>query len=43
VALIAVGVAARPPDDNHAYGHEKAEYFSAGAEGALILVAEVTT
>jgi cation diffusion facilitator family transporter len=39
VALIAVRVAARPPDDDHAYGHEKAEYFSAGAEGALILIA----
>ena len=41
VALIAVRVAARPPDADHAYGHEKAEYFSAGAEGALILVAAV--
>src|SRR6478736_1571082 len=30
VALIAVRVAVRPPDDDHAYGHEKAEYFSAG-------------
>lgn len=39
VALIAVRVAMRPPDDDHAYGHEKAEYFSAGAEGALVLVA----
>jgi divalent metal cation (Fe/Co/Zn/Cd) transporter len=39
VALIAVRVAARPPDDEHAYGHEKAEYFSAGAEGALALIA----
>jgi cation diffusion facilitator family transporter len=28
-----------PPDDDHAYGHEKAEYFSAGGEGALILIA----
>jgi cation diffusion facilitator family transporter len=41
VALIAVRVAVRPPDDDHAYGHEKAEYFSAGAEGALILAAAV--
>ena len=39
VALIAIRVSARPPDDDHAYGHEKAEYFSAGAEGALILAA----
>jgi cation diffusion facilitator family transporter len=41
VALIAVRVAARPPDDDHAYGHEKAEYFSVGADGALILIAAV--
>ncbi len=32
-------VAARPPDDDHAYGHDKAEYFASGAEGALILLA----
>jgi cation diffusion facilitator family transporter len=41
VALIAVRVSLRPPDDDHVYGHEKAEYFSAGAEGALVLVAAV--
>jgi cation diffusion facilitator family transporter len=41
VALVAVRVSARPPDDDHAYGHEKAEYFSAGTEGALILLAAV--
>jgi cation diffusion facilitator family transporter len=41
VALIAVRVSVRPPDDDHAYGHEKAEYLSAGAEGALILAAAV--
>ena len=32
-------VAARPPDDDHAYGHGKAEYFASGTEGALILLA----
>jgi cation diffusion facilitator family transporter len=42
IALIAVRVAARPPDQEHAFGHEKAEYFSAGAEGVLILVAAVS-
>jgi cation diffusion facilitator family transporter len=42
IALIAVRVAARPPDDDHAYGHEKAEYFSAGTEGALIILAAVS-
>ncbi len=31
--------AAQPPDDEHAYGHTKAEYFSSGFEGALILIA----
>ena len=41
VALIAVRVAARPPDDDHAYGHEKAEYLSAGAEGTLMLAAAI--
>jgi cation diffusion facilitator family transporter len=39
VALIALTVAARPADDNHDYGHGKAEYFSAGIEGMLIFVA----
>ena len=41
-ALIAVGavtVAERPADDDHQYGHSKAEYFSAGVEGAMIFVA----
>src|SRR4029079_1159304 len=32
----------RPADHGHAYGHDKAEYFSSGAEGALILVAAVS-
>ena len=39
VALIALSVAARPADEEHAYGHTKAEYFSSGFEGALVLVA----
>jgi len=39
VALIALTVAARPADDNHHFGHGKAEYFSAGVEGMLIFVA----
>lgn len=38
-ALFALKVAARPPDEEHAYGHTKAEYFSSGFEGALVLVA----
>jgi cation diffusion facilitator family transporter len=39
VALIALSVAARPADEEHAYGHTKAEYFSSWFEGALILLA----
>ena len=39
ITLVMLVVAARPPDDHHAYGHEKAEYFSSGIEGALIFVA----
>lgn len=38
-ALVALVVAARPADEEHAYGHTKAEYFSSGFEGALVLVA----
>jgi cation diffusion facilitator family transporter len=36
---VVLTVVARPPDEDHAYGHDKAEYFSSGVEGALILVA----
>ena len=39
MALAMLTIAARPPDDMHAYGHSKAEYFSSGIEGALILLA----
>ncbi|MDD5240433.1 MAG: cation diffusion facilitator family transporter [Sulfuricella sp.] len=41
IALTALTIAARPADADHAYGHDKAEYFSSGAEGSLILVAAV--
>lgn len=37
--LAMVTVAARPADDDHPYGHHKAEYFSSGFEGILIIVA----
>jgi cation diffusion facilitator family transporter len=36
-ALAMVTVAARPADDDHPYGHHKAEYFSSGFEGILII------
>jgi cation diffusion facilitator family transporter len=39
VALWALWLAGRPADEEHSYGHSKAEYFSSGLEGALILVA----
>jgi cation diffusion facilitator family transporter len=39
IALAMLTVAARPPDEEHAYGHYKAEYFASGVEGALILLA----
>jgi cation diffusion facilitator family transporter len=40
-AFVALRVAARPADQDHPYGHHKAEYFSAVIEGALIIVAAV--
>ena len=39
MALAMLAVAARPADEMHAYGHNKAEYFSSGTEGMLILLA----
>lgn len=39
VALIMIRIAHRPPNDEYAYGFSKAEYFSSGFEGALILLA----
>ena len=38
-ALAMVTVAARPPDEDHPFGHHKAEYFSSGFEGVLIFAA----
>jgi cation diffusion facilitator family transporter len=42
MALAMLTIAARPADEDHAYGHGKAEYFSSGLEGGLILVAAVS-
>jgi len=39
IALIALHVSGRPADENHNFGHGKAEYFSAGIEGLMIFVA----
>jgi cation diffusion facilitator family transporter len=40
-ALWALLYASRPPDEEHAFGHDKAEYFSSGLESALILIAAI--
>ena len=39
MALAMLTIAARPADEEHEFGHSKAEYFSSGVEGTLILVA----
>lgn len=40
-ALFAILIGARPADESHPYGHGKVEFFSAGFEGALIIVAAI--
>jgi cation diffusion facilitator family transporter len=40
-ALAMVTIAERPADDDHPYGHHKAEYFSSGFEGILIVGAAI--
>jgi cation diffusion facilitator family transporter len=40
-ALLMVRIAMRPADEDHPYGHHKAEYFSSGFEGLMIIVAAV--
>lgn len=42
MALAMLKIAERPADEDHAYGHSKAEYFSSGVEGGLILVAAIS-
>jgi cation diffusion facilitator family transporter len=42
IALVVLIIAARPPDEEHPYGHDKAEYFSSGVEGGLILLAALS-
>lgn len=39
LALTAIRIAEKPPDHNHPFGHTKAEYFSAVAEGVLVVLA----
>jgi cation diffusion facilitator family transporter len=42
VAIAALRWATKPADEEHAYGHAKAEYFSAGVEGSLIFIAAIS-
>ena len=42
MALAMLTIAARPADEDHSYGHGKAEYFSSGLEGGLILIAALS-
>jgi cation diffusion facilitator family transporter len=42
MALAMLTIAARPEDEDHSYGHGKAEYFSSGLEGGLILIAALS-
>lgn len=39
VALIMIRIAEKPPDQEHEFGHNKAEYFSSAVEGGLIVLA----
>jgi cation diffusion facilitator family transporter len=42
IALVVLGIAERPADEEHAYGHTKAEYFASGFEGAMIFFAALS-
>jgi cation diffusion facilitator family transporter len=39
VALYSLRISAREPDEKHPFGYSKAEYFSSGVEGTLIMLA----
>jgi cation diffusion facilitator family transporter len=39
IAFASLSVAARPADEDHAYGHSKVEYFAGACEGGFILLA----
>lgn len=42
IALFSLRIASRPPDEEHNFGHTKAEYFASIAEGGLIIFAAIT-
>ena len=39
IALVVLKISIRPADEDHQFGHSKAEYFSAIVEGTMIFVA----
>ena len=39
IALIMISIAEKPADEEHVFGHHKAEYFSSAIEGGLIILA----
>lgn len=41
IGLYSLYIAAQPRDENHPYGHGKAEFISAAAEGSLIIAAGI--
>ena len=41
VALLMLRLAAKPADEDHHFGHTKAEFFSAAVEGGMIFVAAI--
>lgn len=42
MVLYSIILSSRPPDESHLYGHGNVEYFSAGIEGLLIIIAALT-
>ncbi|OGU65152.1 MAG: cation transporter [Stygiobacter sp.] len=42
MALYSIYLSSQPADENHLYGHGNVEYFSAGVEGLLIIIAAIT-
>ena len=41
LAVWMIKIAEKPPDDDHEFGHDKAEYFASGIEGTLIFLASL--
>lgn len=42
MVLYSIVLSSRPPDKSHLYGHGNVEYFSAGVEGLLIIIAALS-